>query len=51
MPLPKKNPNEPTKKFVSRCMHVIAGENKPQAQKLAICYSLSRRGKSRKKKA
>lgn len=39
MPLP--NPNEYTKEdeYISACMSAQENEDKPQKQKLAICYS------------
>ena len=39
MPLPTPNKGEKRSDFVSRCMSQIGDEDKPQDQKLAICYS------------
>lgn len=45
MPIPNPKKNEAQNSFMSRCMHVIGGENKPQEQKVAICLSQFRRAK------
>jgi HK97 family phage prohead protease len=39
MPLPSPTKNEKREDFISRCMNIIKDENKPQDQKIAICYS------------
>ena len=37
--VPTPNPEEGQDEYVSRCMGVIGGEDKPQDQLLAICIS------------
>jgi len=37
--VPTPEPNESQNDYVSRCMGVIGGEDKPQDQLLAICIS------------
>jgi hypothetical protein len=37
--VPTPNPEEDQDEYVSRCMGVIGGEDKPQDQLLAICIS------------
>jgi len=37
--VPTPEPNESQNDYVSRCMSVIGGEDKPQDQLLAICVS------------
>lgn len=37
--IPKPEPGEDKQTYVSRCMKAIGGENKPEEQKLAICYA------------
>lgn len=39
MPLPKPKSNENENTYISRCMEAQKDEDKPQDQKLAICYS------------
>jgi hypothetical protein len=48
MPIPKKEPNEDKKKFVSRCMssEVMKKEYPDIAQRSAICLSQTRKSKS-----
>ncbi len=46
MPIPTPRSDESEGDFVSRCMEAQAGEDKPQDQKLAICYSAWRREKA-----
>jgi hypothetical protein len=52
MPIPKPNPSEKGKKgrqkFVSRCMEAIKDDKRPQAQKLAICFTTYKNAKRRK---
>lgn len=43
MPLPKPKKNEAQDAFMGRCMHAVGGEDKPQKQKIAICFSQFRR--------
>ena len=48
MPIPKKEPNEDKKKFVSRCMssEIMKQEYPDTAQRSAICLSQTRKSKS-----
>jgi hypothetical protein len=39
MPIPTPTPNEDEGKYVSRCIAAMAGEDKPDDQKAAICYA------------
>jgi hypothetical protein len=43
MPIPKPNSGESQSDFVSRCMSAMSGENRPEDQKLAICYAQYRK--------
>lgn len=45
MPIPKPNSGESQDNYISRCMSAQSEENKPQEQKLAICYSTWRDSK------
>ena len=38
-PIPSPEKGEDKKAFITRCMKAIGGENKPEEQKLAICYA------------
>lgn len=46
MPLPKPKKDETQSDYVSRCMEAQSDEDKPQDQKLAICYSKYRDSKN-----
>jgi hypothetical protein len=38
--MPKPEPNEDKKHYISRCIKVLMNEGKPQKQAIAICYSM-----------
>jgi hypothetical protein len=53
MPIPvpnslEKKDEEGRKKFISRCMHALRDENKPQDQKLGICFTTYKNAKKKK---
>lgn len=39
MPIPEPKAGESREEFISRCMSAQSGEDRPQDQKLAICFS------------
>lgn len=39
MPIPKPKSGETERDYIPRCMSALDGEDKPQDQKLAICYT------------
>lgn len=47
MPIPKPKGGEKESEFIGRCMSAISGEDKPQEQKLAICYRTWRDAKGK----
>jgi len=49
MPVPKPNPSENEKIFISRCMESLKNDTNPQNVKLGICYSQLRKAKTKKK--
>lgn len=38
--MPKPTTNDTETRFMKRCMHIMSGEGKPQAQAVAICQSM-----------
>ncbi len=49
MPIPSPSGKESRDEFVSKCMNSLKDENKPQDQKLAICFSQWKKAKNKKK--
>ena len=47
MPIPKPNTGEKEKEYMERCMKAQSSENKPNDQKLAICYNNFREEKTK----
>ena len=39
MPIPRPKSDEKQSDYISRCMLALSSDNKPQNQKLAICYN------------
>lgn len=48
MPTPPRD-GETKEEFMSRCMSVMKNEDKPQEQKIAICFSMWRKKDGKKK--
>ena len=46
--MPKVNPKESEKKYVSRCIPILIKEGKPADQAAAICHSMYKQSKKRK---
>jgi hypothetical protein len=44
MPIPDPGPNEDQSEYVSRCIAAQSGEDRPDDQKSAICYSKFQEG-------
>jgi hypothetical protein len=49
MPLPNPGKDQSKDEYISKCMHSMKNEKKPQDQKIAICFSQWKRAKSKKK--
>ena len=49
MPIPSRSRDESRDEYISKCMHALKDENKPQDQKVAICFSQWKKAKSKKK--
>jgi hypothetical protein len=45
LPIPNPKSGEKEDNYISRCMSALANDNKPQDQKLAICYNTFRNAK------
>jgi hypothetical protein len=49
MPIPVPSPKQSRDEYISKCMHALKDEKRPQDQKIAICFSQWKKAKKKKK--